>query len=142
MFYTQHFVDVYRKLRKDINVLALLRRTNPQMYFLCTSKHIKHIIMYRPSQFQVSGFGVSADVRRITLREFYYFCASTQITLFRISADVRRKTLRDNFHFAHLRTIQCFGISADVRRKTAQDYFHFSAPTQVTIVWRFCGLCR
>ena len=69
--------------------------------------------MYRPSQFQVSGFGVSADVPRITPREFYYFCASTQITL--------------------------FGISADVRRKTAQDYFHFSAPTQVKIVWSFCG---
>ena len=95
--------------------------------------------MYRPSQFQVSGFGDSADVPRITPREFYYFCASTQITLFGISEDVRRKTPRDYYHFAHLRTIQCFGISADVRRKTAQDYFHFSAPTQVTIVWSFCG---
>ena len=95
--------------------------------------------MYRPSQLQVFWFGVSADVPRITLREFYYFGASTQITLFRISADVRRKTPRDYYHFAHLRTIQCFGISADVRRKTAQDYFHFSAHTQVKIFWSFCG---
>ena len=93
--------------------------------------------MYRPSQFQVTGFGVSADVPRITPQEFYYFCASTQITLFGISAGVRRKTPRDYYHFAHLRTIQCFGISADVRRKTAQDYFHFSAPTQVTIFFEF-----
>ena len=50
------------------------------------------------------------DVRRITPREFYYFCTSTQITLFGISAEVRRKTPPDYYHFAHLRTIQCFII--------------------------------
>ena len=100
--------------------------------------------MYRPSQFQVSGFGVSADVPRITPREFYYFCASTQITLFGISAYVRRKFPRDFYHFAHLRTIQCFGITivwsfCGRTQKNSACLLPFCASTHKSVFWSFCG---
>ena len=134
---TWRFCGYIQKTPKRYYVLAIVRKKKSANVF-SVQTHLTY--MYRPSQFQVCRIlsfcgRTQNNCTRVLL--FLRICANYIIRNF--CGRTQKNSAWPLSFCASTHKSVFFGISADVRRKTAPDYYHFSAPTQVTIVWSFCG---